>query len=89
LPSTPVVAEALRHGREVFRANRVLATLRDDVPLNLAEEALAYHGPDTNAVRAVCDRLGFDRLRDQILDFAGSREGGILHGDAEARGDGE
>jgi 5'-3' exonuclease len=70
LHSASAVAEALRQGREAFRSNRALAALRDDVPLGLAEESLAYCGIDAEAVRAMCDRLGFDRLRDRILDFA-------------------
>ena len=83
LHSASATAEALRHGREAFRANRALAALRDDVPLALAEESLAYSGIDAEAVRAMCDRLGFDRLRDRILDFAGSQEAGTQHGDTE------
>ena len=37
------------------------------MPLDLTAEALAYPGIDPDAVRAMCDRLGFNRLRDQIL----------------------
>jgi 5'-3' exonuclease len=64
------VAQALCQGRAAFRANRELTTLRDDVPLDMTAAALAYPGIDTDAVRAMCGRLGFDRLRDQILEFA-------------------
>lgn len=70
LESAPLVAEALRRGREAFRTSRALATLRNDVPLDLTAGALAYRGIDSAAVRATCDRLGFDRLRARILDFA-------------------
>ena len=70
LRSAPVVAEALRQGQNGFQRSRELATLRDDVPLDLADESLAYGGIDADATRALCDRLGFDRLRDRILDFA-------------------
>jgi 5'-3' exonuclease len=67
---TARVAAALRDGRGAFRIGRELATLSADAPLELPDRALAYHGPDPDTVRAFCDRLGFDQLRDRILGFA-------------------
>lgn len=70
IPDAAATAEALRRGQASFELSRTLATLREDVPLALSDEAMRYTGIDTEAVRAFCDRLGFDRLRDQILAFA-------------------
>jgi 5'-3' exonuclease len=68
------VAEALRQGRGAFLSNRQLTALRRDVPLDLAEGALLFRGIDTDAVRALCDRYGFDQLRDRILALAREME---------------
>jgi DNA polymerase I len=70
LPEAAAVAQRLRDGREAFRLARTLATLRDNVPLDLTREELTYRGIDTAGVRALCDRLGFDQLRDRILALA-------------------
>jgi DNA polymerase-1 len=87
------VAAVLQDGREAFRIGRELATLRADAPLDLPDRALAYHGPDPDTVRAFCDRLGFDQLRERILDFSvGFRRNTETrrHGDTEGRaGDAE
>jgi DNA polymerase-1 len=63
------VATALREGQALLGRNRSLTTLRDDVPLHLTETDLAYRGIDREAVRAMGERLGFDRLREQIMAF--------------------
>jgi 5'-3' exonuclease len=69
-----VVMQALREGRETFERNRELIKLRDDIPLNLTESALAYRGVDPEAIRAIGERFGFDRLRERAADFASAWE---------------
>jgi DNA polymerase-1 len=70
LSNPKAVTEALQQGKESFHRNRDLATLRNDVPLELTVEALIYRGVDTAAVQAMGERHGFDRLRERILEFA-------------------
>jgi DNA polymerase-1 len=69
LRNAAAMAETLRQGSAAFRMGLELATLRDDVPLDLTDEALAYVGIDVPAVQSMCERFGFDRLRDRILSF--------------------
>jgi 5'-3' exonuclease len=68
------VIQALREGRETFDRNRELTLLRDDVPLNLTERALAYRGVDAEAIRTIGERFGFDRLRERATAFAAAWE---------------
>ena len=55
-------------------ALRVQPSLREDVPLDLTERALAYRGVDPEAIRTLGERYGFDRLRERAEDFAGAWE---------------
>jgi 5'-3' exonuclease len=79
--TTSALAETLRRGQAAFRAGRELATLRQDVPLEITVEGLAYSGVDRAAIHAMCARVGFDRLCDQILEFERRR----TEGEVESR----
>jgi 5'-3' exonuclease len=57
------VAQALCLGQSSFQTGRTLALLRSDVPLDLPDEALAFHGIEPQSAQSFCDRFGFDRLR--------------------------
>jgi 5'-3' exonuclease len=70
LPEAPLLSERLHMGRDAYNLGRELATLLDDVPLALEEDGLAYHGIDRAAIGSLCDRFGFDQLRDRILTLA-------------------
>jgi 5'-3' exonuclease len=67
LPEAALLAVRLREGRDAFRLSRELATLREDVPLDLSEADLRYPGIDAPAVRSLFEQLGFDQLRDRIF----------------------
>jgi DNA polymerase-1 len=74
LKNPAAVFRALREGRTTFERNRRLTMLRDDVPLGLSMEALTYRGVDPDAMRALSERFGFDRLLDRVREFAGQTQ---------------
>jgi DNA polymerase-1 len=58
----------LRDDRAIALLSRRLATLFDDAPVRADLGQLAYRGPDVEAARALCERLGFKTLGNR---FAG------------------
>ncbi len=64
--------EALLSQAEEARLSKLLATLREDVPLECRIESLSLGGPDDEALRALYRRLGFT----QLLESLGSEAGG-------------
>jgi 5'-3' exonuclease len=58
------LAATLAERLESARLYRTLATLRRDVPLAEDLEALAWHGPQREALAAIADRLGDPALRE-------------------------
>ena len=59
------LAAALREHREAALLYRTLATLRRDCPIVCDADALAWRGPDRDALAAICDEVGLtpDALR--------------------------
>ena len=53
---------SLREHRDDALLYRTLATLRLDVPIDCSLEALAWRGPDHDALAAICDRLEVPRV---------------------------
>ena len=49
---------------------RTLATLCTDVPIEPDPRALAWPGPDREALAALCGRLGFERFLDRVIGAA-------------------
>jgi DNA polymerase-1 len=74
-----VKAKRAREGLQGQRANaelsKELATLRHDVPLPVELDALAYHEPDVERLRALYERLGFSRLIASLDALHGGGEG--------------
>jgi DNA polymerase-1 len=62
--------ENLREHAETARKARSLVVLRDDVPLDLDWDELAYTGYDAKALKALCFECGFHRFLDEIVDEA-------------------
>jgi DNA polymerase-1 len=62
------VAERLRSEADAARLSRALASLRHDVAVDCDLESLRLPGPDTEALRALFNRLGFQSLLPQLLD---------------------
>jgi DNA polymerase-1 len=56
----------LRDDRAIALLSRRLATLAADAPARADLARLAYHGPDPQAARALCDRLGFKTLANRL-----------------------
>lgn len=56
------VAATLRANAETARLSRALAVIRRDVPVACDLESFRYHGPNSDALRALCTRLGFQSL---------------------------
>jgi 5'-3' exonuclease len=52
------LAAALREHRDAARLYVTLATLRVDCPITCDLDALAWRGPDRDALAALCDELG-------------------------------
>lgn len=73
--------EALLEQRGAAELSKRLATLRDDVPLPVALEALAYKSPEPEKLRVLYERLGFSRLISSLDDLA-ERAGGSARPDA-------
>jgi DNA polymerase-1 len=62
--------ENLREHAETARRARSLVVLREDVPLGLDWDALAFNGYDARALKALCFECGFHRFLDEIVDEA-------------------
>jgi 5'-3' exonuclease len=52
------LAASLRENREAAMLYQKLATLRTDCPITCDVDALAWRGPDKDALAALCDEIG-------------------------------
>ena len=68
--------KALEAGIEDARLSKRLATLRNDVPLDLALEDTRREEPDLPKLREIYTRLGFTRLLDGLGETAAGAGGG-------------
>ncbi len=66
--------EALLGQADQARLSKRLATLREDVPLDLELESLVLTAPDEEALRALYRRLGFTQLLESLAPDGGGRE---------------
>jgi len=64
------LAATLRSQEDGARLSRELVSLRDDVPIDTELETYRYHGPDTQQLRALFNRFGFQRLLNDITHAA-------------------
>ncbi|MFI5364620.1 MAG: DNA polymerase I [Candidatus Binatia bacterium] len=60
------LAATLRANAETARLSRALAVIRRDVPVACDLESFHYHGPNSDALRALCTRLGFQSLVKEV-----------------------
>lgn len=60
------LSATLEARREDALLYKRLATLREDVPLDLSPEALAWRGADRKRLPALCERLGERRLLERV-----------------------
>ncbi len=56
------LAALLRDNAEIAHLSRQLAVVRRDLEINCALERFLYHAPDSDALRPVFTRLGFQKL---------------------------
>ncbi len=66
--------DALRDFQNEARLSRELATIRTDVPLELAISDLKRRQPDFDALRTLCQELGFTSLLQELLEEAPAAE---------------
>jgi DNA polymerase I len=66
--------EALRDFKNEALLSRTLATIRTDVELDLGVEDLRPTDPDLDAIRALCQELGFTSLLGELLEASGKAE---------------
>jgi len=70
LRGAKAIAERLRASVDVARMSRALATAKRDVPVDCSLERFRLTGPDTDALRALFARLGFQSLLRQLSESA-------------------
>lgn len=68
--------ESLRANLDQVRSNRRINHLLTDLEVAVPLADLEYEGGDAGAIHAVCDALQFRTLRDKLLPFAATGDGG-------------
>ncbi|MGI6642498.1 MAG: DNA polymerase I [Bacillota bacterium] len=71
----------LREGRDTAYLSRCLATIKKDVPLDIAVENLRWYGPNVDKAQAKFTELEFHTLIPRLAGLAGSGESRELSGD--------
>lgn len=67
LRGAKALAEKLARGRELGFLSRQLATLSRDAPARPTLASLKLRRPDRARIEALCERLGFERLKPRLL----------------------
>lgn len=72
------LATMLRDQAEGARLSRTLVMLRDDIDLAGDLETYHYHGPDTEQLRVLFDRFGFQRLLGELTRAAPTSKAALV-----------